>query len=272
MKLALHILLKSLADLRRHAKSLAYNGVLIVVILIALDVFFPTIIEPEGDSSREVREAVSRGASNNLIKSIPILVFSSVFLVFAHRRILQPTPDAKTPFALRLKKTEIHFIMLTVLIGMIYLACFGLIYTGIGKWMSFKMSSGDISSFASMSWVVPTIIITTVLATYRFVLFAPLMVLGKDRPLRCAWQLSKGRFVMLSTLIAVPMVVQSVILDLVQKVTSTLAVNVTDTNVTQSMALWVVYLAVAAYAAMVLSNTYLELTQDEGKNVPGAAA
>lgn len=240
---------------------------LIVVVLIALDIFFPSFVESDGMSINEMMEANGQAQLNYLIKSMPLFFITSMFLVFAHRRILQPECDAQSWFALRLKKTEIHFMMLTVLVGMICLVCFGFMYAGFGWWISSTQSDG---SFTSMIWLMPTIIIITVLATYRFVLFAPLVVLGKDRPLRSAWQLSKGRFVMLSTLIAVPMIVQSMIVHLLKKVTSTLVVNVADTNVTQSMALWVVYLAVAAYAAMVLSNTYLELRQDEEKNVPGA--
>lgn len=181
-------------DIRRHARPLAYNDLLVVIVLIALDVFFPALVEPEGNSSREILDAGRRGLLTNLVRPIPLLVFTSMFMVFAHRRILQPAHDETTVFTLLLKKIEFRFIMYSVLVGVIYVACFWLVYFGIGKWVYFKLSGGAASSFASMNWIMPTIIITTVLATYRFVFFAPAVVMGVDWPLGKVWNLSKSRF------------------------------------------------------------------------------
>lgn len=263
MKLALNAMKKSLTDLRSNAKPLAFNGVLVVIVLIGLDIFFPIDQGIEGKSSEELMQAAKEGMLHNLIKSVALLVFSSTFLVFAHKRILRPDIEATTWFALRLGKSEVRFITFTVLIGVIYTACFGLVYVGVGKWVFAGPVDERVAWVASMSWTLPIIIIATMLTTYRFVLFAPLVVLDTEHPMRGAWHLSKGRFGMLATLIAVPMIVQSIFLKLTGPLTAALAIDVAGTNVTESMVLWTVYLAMAAYAAMLLSNTYLEFTREE---------
>lgn len=263
MKLALHILRKSLADLRSNAVPFAFNGIVVLCLLVVLDVIFPTTINVVASGSAEKISTTTQYIMNTLIKLTPISVFMAAFLVQAHKKILHPASGSSTWFRMRLTKTELRFMVFGFFIGILVTVPVVFSYGYLGRLIfSFDLSADQYVFYILYGNQVSALILT-VLLSYRFVLFAPLVVVGKDWPLGKAWNLSKGRFVVLAALILIPAICERVTSRVVGLASDPLAITIFGTNVTQSILSWTIHLLFAAYAAILLSNTYLEFTREE---------
>lgn len=263
VKLALQILWQGLGVLRLNAGPLIQNGTFIVVVLILLNLVLPSHISVEGLSSEDSIARLKEMSVNNIIKSMPIFILSSIFLVFAHRRVLSKGAPLSAWIGLRLKRAEWRFIGYAFLIGLMTSVVYMTIYYANGWLLAELDLPVEIMSWMLSSGTRILMFCVGVLITFRFVLFAPVVVLGLDKPFRRAWSLSRGNALLMVLVVSVPASLNILLGDFVSYLGGFIEVRSGQPNLLYAILFPVFHTFTAAYAAMVLSLTYLELSNPQ---------
>ena len=264
MKPAIEIMGQGFVQLRRHAVPLFENAVVIFVLLMVLDVFLPVQINIENREDLpygEYQDQLQTVAQNALIRTLPLLIASTVFLVFSHRSILLPNQKTQRWFKLRFGKVELLFILYGTTLSIF---AYVIPYWLFGRIMFSSLVPTELMLTFSLHFMAPTLFVVGALISYRFVLVAPALVLGVAKPLRHGLTISRGHNVTLLAILIIPGILEMLIWRGLQIVYEPLSVDVNDLNLIQAVLTNSFYLVVTAYAAMLLSLAYLHVTSDGG--------
>ncbi len=271
MREVFEIIQAALTSFRQNALSLLLNALPFLVIFVVLDVVFPTHLAtlPENSSSQEAIAFHSSVAINNFTKIVPYVVLFPIYLVCAHRHILTPNEIDGRFLALRLSRTEIRFVVWGAIFGFVYSATvLTVISFGSGFLFDYLFSIGAELEIVTESTraVLYFALAIAGLVTYRFALFAPIIVAGGDKPFRYAWALSRDRNILVIASLLLVYLSQTLIARAATLIADFAPLNLFDVNLMWAVLLNLSNLLTAALAALTLSHMYLRLASEKSVN------
>ncbi len=166
---------------------------------------------------------------------------------------------SETWFEIRFRITELRFL--------IYGLVFGIAITPVVFLIGFlaPVTSDLPNGLGGLILNILTFLFAVIIS-YRFILFAPLIVMGLDKPFRRPWSLSKGHALTVILIFFVPAIVEDYVFDGIRYLSEVINVTYLDLNVFKVILDNVLYLLIPAYTAMLLSLTYQHLSQDAAEN------
>ena len=271
MKESFAIIGAAFSSLRQYSGVLAFNALPFFLLLVVIDIAYPTylVVFDSGAGSDNMIQQLSAYVTNNFIKIIPTAVSFAVYLVFAHRNVLQAPESSKTPITLRVSKVELRFLIYATAIGILYTAALFPVAIIIGRMPLGLVDSGFNPELLPYFSIIGAYagVVAGGLVTYRFALVPPLVVVGADKPLRQAWAMTRDRNIFIISILAILFLIQDLSWRVARFIGDIAPLTVFDLNLTWA-ALWnVANLFVAALGALTLSQAYLRLrARDQSNN------
>lgn len=265
MSLTARILNKGLSSFRQFAVLFVFKGLIVIALLVGLDIVYPVTFGLDFGDSQSALSYEAQLFINTVVRIFPVSLLMAMFLVPVHRQILLLDSGDPVSLTMKISRIELNFLAFSLAVAVFIWIPQYLISSAFGDYLSFL--DMPIDSYIEYSKYGNQFIglVVTVLIMSRFALYAPLVVQGVRSPLGRAWKLSGRRIISLTTLVFVYAFAGRILQNIVGMLSGFIEINVLDENVTYSILGWTVHVIVAAFAAMLLSHAYLELTRDDAE-------
>lgn len=261
MKLALEILRKSLFSMGQHRASLCFSGFTLIALIAVAEVFFPY----RGSINDEGNLLLWNGWEVSVVLLIISILLGSAFVVQVHRHVLCPDAVRAGPLGMRFGLTEIRFILYNFVTWAAFFL--GFMITSSPTIFGFYSIDVTVNLEKAFGGAPVVELVARVLAIFlvaKLMLCLPATVVQAPSPFRMAWRLSQGRILTLVIVVAIPMIVGDYLVGpLIGLAEGLVQFNWNGTNIFHFILGYSAGFFFTAYAAMLLSHTYLELTRDD---------